>query len=84
MTIQDVYQAIKNYLNEQHPHQEIGNLAETDNLFDLGLLTSLTTFELITFLEELQGHEFSIENYSPHAFQSIHNIFEAFFAPQHS
>ena len=72
------YKSIINFIKQRHPELEVDKISETDNLFDLGYIDSLSVTEFILFLEKLLGREIPIGNYEPRTFHNMKSLFETF------
>ena len=65
------------FLKTLKPDKQIDSIPDDENLWDLGLLDSLTMVDLMVFLEEQVGVQLEVERLSPDVFHTVSGIYSA-------
>ena len=71
-------QAFTTFIAQANPDKQIGQIPESENLWDLGYIDSLRMVDLLMFLENTLGTEIQIENHPPQVFHTFDAIYETF------
>lgn len=71
----DVKAVLRQYLNEHHPASvQAGEIGDTTPLLSYGILDSLAMVQLITFLEQHFGFEFTVRELDRRRLETIDQI----------
>jgi len=78
------YELFLNYIKANNKNVKIDEIADKDNLFEMGYTDSLSMVKMIVFLEETLGREILLEKYELRNFYSMYDIYNTFFLVEKS
>jgi len=69
-------QLIRQFLQQQLPHEEVEQISDTDSLIFSGRIDSMTTLLLIDYLEQTFDVNFGLAEFTPDMIDSIDAIID--------
>lgn len=81
MTEEQFVHAVKDYLAGAKPDLDASRLTPDDNLWELGYLDSLSTADLVVFVEGLAGREIDLAGGDVKSVRSIRAIYDKHVSP---
>lgn len=78
-TEQEIKQTLKQWVLRKSKKISEADLTDQTMLLESRIITSLHVMELILEIERIKGTKFNIKNLKPGVFNSIDNIYVAFF-----
>jgi acyl carrier protein len=75
----EVREKLKDWLIQNSKVPDLKTVADNTKIIEERIITSMQTFDLITFIERLRGESIDLSDAKPGTFDSIDTIFATFF-----